>query len=104
MARLTPRVGIQRTKELGRIRQIFIPDLVLRLHTLLMSQRHLSPSLLQSALDLTKVVATEENHVYSEFFTWSGEPYRLVAYLDRVREASLAALESGSGSAFVVAR
>jgi nuclear pore complex protein Nup107 len=95
-------LGTQRTKELGRIRQI--PDLVLRLHTLLMSQRHLSPSLLQSALDLTKVVATEENHVYSEFFTWSGEPYRLVAYLDRVREASLAALESGSGSAFVVAR
>jgi nuclear pore complex protein Nup107 len=89
-------------KELARIRQIFIPDLVLRLHTLVMSQRHLFPQLLQSALDLTKVVADEDNHVYPEFLSWDGEPYRLVAYLERVKEASLGALESGSGSAFGV--
>lgn len=61
------------------------------------------PPFLQQALDLTKVVADEDNHVYEEFIHREGQPYRLIAYLDRVREASLAALESGSGSAFVAA-
>ena len=67
-----------------------------------MAQRHLFPALLQQALDLTKLVAAEENHVYEEFFGRDENPYRLVAYLERVREASLAALEGGSGNAFVV--
>ena len=43
-------------------------------------------------------MASEAYHVYPEFLDLesgkeSGEPYKLVAYLDRVREASLAALE-----------
>ena len=93
--------GSQRRKELRRIRQIFIPDLVLRLHNLLISQRHHFPLLLQYALDLTKIVAAEEFHVYEEFFGRDDNPYRLIAYLERIREAGLGALEGGSGSAFV---
>ncbi len=93
--------GSQRRKELRRIRQIFIPDLILRLHNLLMSQRHHFPALLQQALDLTKIVAAEENHVYEEFLGRDENPYRLIAYLERMREASLAALEGGSGNAFL---
>lgn len=90
---LTP--AAERKRELRRIRQIFIPDLVMRLHSLLMAHRQTFPHLLQQALDLTKIVASEEYQVYPEFFDREGEPYRLVAYLDRVREASLAALEGG---------
>jgi nuclear pore complex protein Nup107 len=97
--------GTNRRKELRRIRQIFVPDLVLRLHHRLVDNRiHLPDArLLQRALDLTKLVAAEEYHVYEEFLGRDDRPYRLVAYLDQVREASLAALADGGASPFVVA-
>jgi nuclear pore complex protein Nup107 len=64
------------------------------------------PGLLQQALDLTKIVADEEYHCYEEFFGRGGgvddNPFRLVAYLEKVREAGMAALEGGSGSAFTI--
>ncbi|RSH80942.1 Nucleoporin nup84 [Apiotrichum porosum] len=90
----------QRRKELARIRQIFVPDLVLRLHNRLVDNRELFPALLQRALDMTKLVAAEDYHVYEEFLGSDDKPYRLVAYLDRVREASMAALQSGSPDPF----
>jgi nuclear pore complex protein Nup107 len=92
-----------RRKELRRIRQIFVPDLVLRLHHVLVDNRARLPDapLLQRALDLTKLVAAEEHHVYDEFLGQDDRPFRLVAYLDRVREASLDALAAGSMSPFI---
>ncbi len=57
-------------------------------------------SLLQQALDLTKIVTAEDNHVYEEFFGRDDKPYRLLSYLDKIREASLAALKEGSGHPF----
>ena len=92
----------QRSAELRRIRQIYIPDLVMRLHNLIVSQRHHSSSYLQRALDLSKIVAAEDNHVYEEFFGKEGSPYRLIAYLERVKEASLAVLETGSSNPFEI--
>lgn len=83
-----------RSSELARIRQVFIPDLVMRLHNLLMSNRHIHPPFLQHALDLTKIVADEDYHVYEEFFGKGDNPYRLVAYLERIRECSIEALSS----------
>lgn len=97
---LTVTSGSQRRKELARIRQIFVPDLVLRLHNRLVDNRELFPALLQRALDMTKLVAAEDYHVYEEFLGSDDKPYRLVAYLDRVREASMAALQSGSPDPF----
>ncbi|KAL1412723.1 Nucleoporin nup84 [Vanrija albida] len=93
----------QRRKELRRIRQIFIPDLVLRLHAQLMDNKQLFPQLLQTAIDMTKLVADEEHKVYVEFLGQDNKPYRLVAYLDRVREASMAVLEGGSSNPIVAA-
>ncbi|WOO81998.1 Nuclear pore complex protein [Vanrija pseudolonga] len=93
----------QRRKELRRIRQIFIPDLVLRLHAQLMDNRALFPQLLQTALEMTKLVADEEHKVYVEFLGQDNKPYRLVAYLDRVRESSMAALQGGSSNPIVAA-
>ncbi|EIW72067.1 hypothetical protein TREMEDRAFT_66694 [Tremella mesenterica DSM 1558] len=82
-----------RFKELSRIRQIFIPSLILQLHTLLYTHRTLFPQMLQQALALSKIVADEENGIYEEFFSPGGE--RLVVYLDKIREAALAMLEIG---------
>lgn len=94
----------QRTKELRRIRQIFIPDLTLRLHNLLITHSALFPNLIQTALELTKVVAREDNHVYEEFFGGaSGDGAgRLGVYLERVREAGMMALQMG-GTGFQLA-
>jgi nuclear pore complex protein Nup107 len=90
-----------RRAELARIRQIFIPDLVFRLHALLANHHAHAPSLLQQALNLVKIVADEGNHVYAEFFGRGSDPYRLTAYLDKVRSASLLALQA-SGTPFAV--
>ncbi|KAL7418442.1 Nucleoporin nup84 [Cryptotrichosporon argae] len=92
--------GSQRKKELSRIRQIFVPDLVLRLHARLMDNRVHFATLLQQAIDLSKLVAAEDNHVYEEFFSRATGPDRLAAYLDKAREASMAALEAGSRDPF----
>ena len=101
-----------RGRELRRIRQIFIPDLVLRLHDLLFAHREAFPRLLQQAMDLTKIVADEDNHIYEEFLGPSrvtrksgrGGPAtgaeKLVVYLEKIREVGLAMLQSGSESAF----
>lgn len=94
----------QRTKELRRIRQIFIPDLVLRLHTLLISHSQFFPDLVQTALELTKTVAREDNHVYEEFLGGGagGDGVgKLGVYLERVREAGMMAIQMG-GTGFQI--
>lgn len=90
----------QRRKELKRIRQIFIPDLVMRVHERLMAYHTRFPQLLQAALDLCSLVADEKHKVYSEFIGRDQDTYRLTNYLDHVREASMAALAGGSADPF----
>jgi nuclear pore complex protein Nup107 len=67
----------------------------MRLHTLLMTHQSAIPELLEKALDLTKIVASEEHGVYAEFLGHEDDTYRLVAYLDKIRQASLVSLERG---------
>lgn len=70
----------------------------MRLHNLLMTHQSANPELLEKALNLTKIVASEEHSVYAEFLGHEDDTYRLVAYLDKVREASLVSLERGGVS------
>jgi nuclear pore complex protein Nup107 len=51
------------------------------------------PALLEKALNLTKVVASEDYGVYAEFLGHEDDTYRLAIYLDKIREASLVSLE-----------
>lgn len=92
--------GTQRHKELKRIRQIFVPDLVMRMHERLTSNHTRFPRLLQAALDMCTLVAAQEHHVYEEFIGRDADASRLVNYLDHVREASMAALAAGSSDPF----
>lgn len=89
-----------RRQELRRIRQIFVPDLVMRLHTLLVEHHTRFPQLLQAALDMCVLVASQEHGVYEEFIGRDADASRLVAYLDHVREASMSALAAGSADPF----
>ncbi|CAK9782366.1 hypothetical protein CC85DRAFT_282412 [Cutaneotrichosporon oleaginosum] len=96
----TGKRGSARRRELRRIRQIFVADLVMRLHVLLMEHHRRFPQLLQDALDLTVLVADQEHAVYEEFIGRDADASRLIAYLEHVREASMSALAAGSSNPF----
>ena len=104
----------RRVRELARIRQLFVPELILRLHTLLVSSRtHLPecvvtsvPALfalsslpiwfisnMQHALCLANIVADSRYMLFTEFAGENGR--RLKEYLAAVRTAVLAGLEHG---------
>ncbi|WVQ84716.1 hypothetical protein IAT38_006873 [Cryptococcus sp. DSM 104549] len=104
-------ITLARTADLTLIRHIFIPDLILRLHALLVTHSAVFPEFLAKALELAVVVADDEYGVYEGFLPVGGsgkgevggaEGSRLVVYLEKVREVGLLALKSGSGSAFKV--
>lgn len=118
-------VADRRGRELARIRQIFIPELILRLHGLLVSSRtHMPecvlhfPSLtrprdqppfslslsfplfsnVRHALLLANVVADSRYMLFTEFAGENGR--RLREYLAAVRTAVLAGLEHGGSDPF----
>ncbi|KAH9043875.1 nuclear pore protein 84/107 [Lactarius pseudohatsudake] len=88
----------RRARELGRIRQLFVPELILRLHTLLVSSRTHIPENVRRALRLTNVVADSRYMLYTEFAGENGR--RLKEYLATVRTAVLAGLEHGGSDPF----
>lgn len=109
----------RRASELARIRHIFIPELIFRLHALLFSSREIVPgcvrsklsplspshpslfahvhfvsscthSNLQKVLELPNLVASETHKLYVEFIEASRN--RLPAYLALVRQTTLECL------------
>ncbi|WWD19594.1 hypothetical protein CI109_104056 [Kwoniella shandongensis] len=96
--------ALQRRKELSLIQHTFIPDLILRLHNLLLTHSALFPELLKRAMELIQIVAEEDNHIYEEFLPrqQGAGAGRLMVYLEKVREVGLEVLKSGGGDAFGV--
>ncbi|KAN0138564.1 Nuclear pore protein 84/107 [Lactarius tabidus] len=88
----------RRARELARIRQLFVPELILRLHTLLISSRTHVPENVRRALRLVNVVADSRYMLYTEFAGENGR--RLKEYLAAVRTAVLAGLEHGGSDPF----
>lgn len=96
----------RRKAETRRIREIFMPELVLRLHQELMVSRHLFAGNIKHIYHISTIVADERYQLYRDFFTTStpdGKPKnRLPEYLYAVRETALAALEGGNRDPFSV--
>ncbi|KAH9989542.1 107-domain-containing protein [Russula vinacea] len=88
----------RRARELARIRQLFIPELILRLHGLLVSSRTHIPDNVRHALLLANVVADSRYMLFTEFAGENGR--RLREYLAAVRTAVLAGLEHGGSDPF----
>ncbi|SJX65396.1 nucleoporin [Sporisorium reilianum f. sp. reilianum] len=84
----------RRARELFDIRQTYIPEIVFRLHDMLVESSSAVPSNLNMALRLSEIVADERHKVYLEFIR-SNAPNLLQDYLLRVREASLLLLNHG---------
>lgn len=86
--------GDRRRRDLIRIRQIYIPELVLRLHSLLVSARHIPHhAYLKRALELANIVADSRYRTYEDFVDQDSR--RLGDYLVAVRGAILDGLEGG---------
>jgi len=88
----------RRARELARIRQLFVPELILRLHTLLVSSRTHIPNNVRHALHLANIVADSRYMLFTEFAGENGR--RLKEYLAAVRTAVLAGLEHGGSDPF----
>ncbi|KAF9475041.1 hypothetical protein BDN70DRAFT_884207 [Pholiota conissans] len=92
-----PQVDRKR-RDLIRIRQIYVPELILRLHSILYSSRHVITENLKRALELANIVADSRYRLYQDF---RGEGGRSLAeYLGAVRQAVLAGLEHGGSDPF----
>ncbi|KAF9002210.1 107-domain-containing protein [Cyathus striatus] len=92
--------GDKRRKELVRIRQIYVPELIIRLHFLLYDSRHVILENLKLALDLTNVVADSRYRLYEDFVNEAGR--KLGDYLSAVRQAVIGGLEGGGSDPFRV--
>ncbi|KIK67022.1 hypothetical protein GYMLUDRAFT_69211 [Collybiopsis luxurians FD-317 M1] len=90
--------GDARRRALIRIRQIYIPELVIRLHFTLFNSRHRFPENLKLLLQLVHVVADSRYKLYEDFYSDSGA--RLDDYLGAVRQAVLGGLEAGGSDPF----
>lgn len=95
--------GDARRRELIRIRQIFIPELVLRIHFMLVGSRRQMPGNLKRALHLVNVVADSRYKLYEDFIgigvaQSGGGSTRLVDYLEAVRKSVLCGVEGGGTS------
>ncbi|KAH9850869.1 nuclear pore protein 84/107 [Lenzites betulinus] len=90
--------GAKRQRDLVRIRQIYIPELIIRLHATLVNSRGRIPENLKLALTLVNVVADSRYRLYDDFSSQIGR--RLGDYLTAVRHAVLAGLEGGGSDPF----
>ncbi|CAK5283093.1 unnamed protein product [Mycena citricolor] len=92
--------GDRRRRDLIRIRQIYVPELIIRLHFMLLASRAEFPANLKRALELSNIVADSRYKLYEDFSNEDGK--RIGDYLSAVRQAVLAALEGGGSDPFKV--
>lgn len=107
--------GDRRRRELIRVRQIFIPELAIRLHSILYESRTQFPKCvkinqsrlvcltwlcrnLTRSFELTNIVADSKHKLYEDFVGGNGP--RLGEYLAHVRQAVLGGLEGGGSDPF----
>ncbi|RPD76536.1 hypothetical protein L226DRAFT_460097 [Lentinus tigrinus ALCF2SS1-7] len=92
--------GDRRRRDLARIRQIYIPELIIRLHSIMVNSRSRIPENIKNALSLVNIVADSRYRLYDDFSSQDGR--RLGDYLGAVRQAVLAGLEGGGSDPFRV--
>jgi nuclear pore complex protein Nup107 len=110
----------RRERELDRIRRIYIPELILRLHNVLLDSRHRIPEYvcylqfkkphahtgggyrsMRHVLDLVNIVADARYGLHEVFgATEEGGGRPLGTYLDAVRRAMLTRVEFGGSDPF----
>ncbi|KAF8630075.1 hypothetical protein AX14_011064 [Amanita brunnescens Koide BX004] len=116
----------KRRKEMIRVRRLFIPELVIRLHSLLFASRKWFPGNLKRALNLANIVADSRYRLYDDFLGMDVDEdigplqkqleeqqaqvmgrkrvrkTRLGDYLSAVRQAVLGGLDGGGSDPFAM--
>ena len=90
----------QHVREMERIRQIYVPELLFRLHALLLESRQYIPENVKHALNLVNIVADERYGVYPTF----GSEGRLERYLAGVHDALRVGVEGGGSDVLRVVK
>ncbi|TEB19903.1 hypothetical protein FA13DRAFT_1820574 [Coprinellus micaceus] len=95
----------RRKRDLIRIRQIYIPEITIRLHFALVDSRQWIPENLRRAMELVNIVADSRYRLYDDFISGTGVAgnngrRRLGEYLGAVRQAFVAGLEKGGSDPF----
>ncbi|ELU41262.1 nuclear pore complex protein [Rhizoctonia solani AG-1 IA] len=86
--------GTKREKvEQMRIRQIYVPEIVLALHRELYNSRDIFPANLRKVLQLPNIIADSRYSIFRDFVSPDGN--RMPEYLAGVREAGIAVLGAG---------
>ncbi|KIJ51179.1 hypothetical protein M422DRAFT_223628 [Sphaerobolus stellatus SS14] len=87
-----------RQSELERIREMYVPELLIRLQRTLFESRSLVPRNIKASLTLANIVADSRFEIYEAF----NNPYgnRLREFLDGLRKTVLAGLDSGGSDPF----
>ncbi|TFK45781.1 hypothetical protein OE88DRAFT_1639447 [Heliocybe sulcata] len=89
------RGGDRRRQELIRIRQIYVPEFIIRAHVMLVESSGLFAENLAHALQVSTTVADSRYKLYDDFSDAEGK--RLGEYLQLVREAVVKGVEGGGG-------
>ncbi|KAJ1733234.1 Nucleoporin nup84 [Coemansia biformis] len=86
----------QRASELSRLRAIYIPEAVFRLHSILFDARRALPQNLQRSLDLAQLVADESLGIYTQLAkaTAAHPQGRLPRFLDLMRQSAFEILRA----------
>lgn len=79
-----------RASELTRLRELYIPEAVFRLHSILFDTRMVVPGNLKQSLDLAQLVAGESLGIYQQLVKTSATypRGRLVAFMDLMRRSA----------------
>ncbi|OBZ72749.1 hypothetical protein A0H81_06689 [Grifola frondosa] len=93
----------RRRHDLIRIRQIYVPELIIRLHVMLTASRGRIPENLKHSFALVNVVADSRYKLYNDFASQPGDQTRQLGhYLGAVRQTVLIGLEGGGSDPFRV--
>jgi len=92
----------ERPRQIERLRKLYIPELVMRLHDALYQAKDEVSEALQWTYDLANIVADGRYGLADEFLTAYRESNKLKTYLNEVRKVGLTVLKRGGTDPFAI--
>jgi len=94
----------ERPRQVRRLRQLYIPELVMRLHNVLYQAKDDIAEALQWTFDLANIVADGRHKLAETFLTTDQESNKLITYLAGMRDVGMSVLQHGAIDPFSVMR
>ncbi|KZT51988.1 nuclear pore protein 84/107 [Calocera cornea HHB12733] len=92
----------ERPRQVRRLRQLYIPELVMRLHRVLYQARDEVSEALRWTFDLSNTVADGRYELAETFLTGDHESNKLIGYLAGMRDVGMNVLQRGATDPFSV--